>query len=396
MNLEQIVSLDQQYYFNTFGRRTPVAFERGKGIRLYDTQGKEYRDFMAGIAVTALGHSHPKFVAALTDQLAKLVHTSSLYYVENQARLAQKLVECSVADRVFFANSGAEANEGAIKLAKIYHSKKGTGRYEIITLVNSFHGRTLTTVAATGQEKYQKPYRPLAPGFLHVPINDLTALNAAVTDKTAAVMLELIQGESGVHPVDADYIKAVRELCSANDILLIVDEVQTGMGRTGKLFAYEQYGIEPDVFTLAKALGNGVPIGALCAKQFAADAFEPGDHGTTFGGNPLATRAGLCVLETLREEGLVQNAADTGAYFKTRLEELSALCPCEVRGMGLMLGVEFETLDAKELQGTLFDRGYLVGAVGNRVLRLLPPLVVAKQDVDEFVDTLRGLVAQRV
>ena len=255
MNLQEIMNLDETYYMNTFGKRTPVAFTKGKGMYLYDTEGKAYCDFMAGIAVTALGHSHPDFVSALKKQIESVIHTSSLYYVENQAKLAQKIVENSAADRVFFANSGAEANEGAIKLAKIYHYNKGNPqKNEIITLIHSFHGRTLATVAATGQEKYQKPYRPLTPGFAHVPINDFDALEAATNDNTAAIMLELIQGESGVHPADADFIKEVRTLCSENDILMIVDEIQTGMGRTGKLFAYEHYGIEPDIFTLAKAL----------------------------------------------------------------------------------------------------------------------------------------------
>lgn len=394
MQLADIMQLDEAYYFNTFGKRTPVAFTRGEGIHLYDTEGTQYHDFMAGIAVTALGHSHPKFVAALTGQISRLIHTSSLYYVENQAKLAQAIAMRSCADRVFFANSGAEANEGAIKLAKIYHNKKGTGRFEVLTLVNSFHGRTLTTVAATGQEKYQKPYHPLTPGFFHVPINDLDALRQAVTDKTAAIMLELIQGESGVHPVDPAYLQAVRQLCDEQDILLIFDEVQTGMGRTGKLFAYQQYGVEPDIFTLAKALGNGVPIGALCAKQHVADAFTPGDHGTTFGGNPLATCAGLAVLSILEEENLLQNAAETGQYFKAHLEQLSAMIPCEVRGMGLMLGVEFERDIAAEVRQKLFEAHYLVGSVGTRVLRLLPPLIVTKADIDGFMDALTAVLTE--
>ena len=392
MKFNEIMALDDTYYMNTFGKRTPVAFSRGEGVKLYTEEGEEYTDFMAGIAVTALGHSHPTFVSRLTKQISSLIHTSSLYYIENQATLAEKLVKKSVADRIFFANSGAEANEGAIKLAKIYHYKKGNAhKNEIITLVNSFHGRTLTTVAATGQEKYQKPYHPLTPGFCHVLINDLDALKAAVSKNTAAIMLELIQGESGVHPVDNDYIKAVRTICDENDILLIVDEVQTGMGRTGKLFAYEHFGIEPDIFTLAKALGNGVPIGAVCAKQFVADAFSPGDHGTTFGGNPLATCAGNAVLDIFEEEKIVENAAEVGAYFKEKLIELADETGKikEVRGAGLMLGAELFEPIAKDVQAKLFEKKYLTGAVGTTVLRILPPLIITKDDVDKFINVLK-------
>ncbi|MBQ3226076.1 MAG: aspartate aminotransferase family protein [Clostridia bacterium] len=392
MRYEEIRKLDEAYYMNTFGARTPVAFSEGKGIHLYTEEGECYTDFMAGIAVTALGHSHPKFVSRLKEQVGKLLHTSSLYYIENQARLAEKIVKCSAADRVFFANSGAEANEGAIKLAKIYHYKKSNPeKSEIITLVNSFHGRTLATVAATGQEKYQKPYRPLTPGFSHVPLGDFDALTSAVTDNTAAIMLELVQGESGVHPAEIEYIKAIRKLCDDKEILFIVDEVQTGMGRTGKLFAYEHYGIEPDIFTLAKALGGGVPIGAVCAKQFVADAFSPGDHGTTFGGNPLATCAGCAVFDILEEEKLVENSAEVGAYMKEKLSALSTEFPVisEVRGMGLMIGVEFSEPIAKDVQAKLLEKKYLVGAVGTTVLRLVPPLVLSKNDVDEFITVLK-------
>lgn len=396
MNLETIMQTDKEYYMNTFGRRTPVAFERGEGIHLYDTEGNTYTDFMAGIAVTALGHSHPDFTAALKAQIDRVIHTSSLYYIENQAKLAKKLVMKSCADRVFFANSGAEANEGAIKLAKIYHYKKGNPqKNEIITLKNSFHGRTLTTVAATGQEKYQKPYRPLTPGFHHVPLNDFDALCAAVNENTAAIMLELIQGESGVHPAEKAYIKQLKALCEEKDILLIADEVQTGMGRTGKLFAYEHFDIEPDIFTLAKALGNGVPIGAVCAKEFAASAFEPGDHGTTFGGNPLATCAGNAVMDILEREALVENAAKVGAFFKEGLQKLQSETADikEVRGEGFMLGVEFSKPIAKEVQQKLFEKKYLVGAVGTDVLRLLPPLVICEKDAEQFINVLKECLA---
>ena len=300
--LDEIKALDKKYYMNTFGERLNVMFDHGEGMKLYSDAGDVYYDFLGGIAVNSVGHAHPKLVKAISQQAAKVIHTSSLYYIENQARLAQKLVESTCADKAFFCNSGAEANEGAMKLARIYFYKKGMNKNEIISLDNSFHGRTLATVAVTGQEHYQAPYRPNLPGVTQVEPNNFEALKAAVTDKTAAIMLEPIQGESGVHPMDKEYLQKVRELCSEKNIILIFDEVQTGMGRTGHLFAYQLYGIEPDIFTSAKALGGGVPIGAVCAKQFVADAFEPGDHGTTFGGNPLATAAGLAVFDIYESE----------------------------------------------------------------------------------------------
>lgn len=396
MNINEIAQIDEKYYMNTFGKRTPVAFESGKGMELISTDGEVYTDFMAGIAVNALGHSHPKFTKALCEQVNKLIHTSSLYYIENQALLAKTIAENSVADRVFFANSGAEANEGAIKLAKIYNYKNGKPeKNEVITLVNSFHGRTLTTVAATGQEKYQKPYKPLTPGFSHVEINDFEALIEAVSDKTCAIMLELVQGESGVHPVDQEYIKKVRALCDEKEIILIVDEVQTGMGRTGKLFAYENFGIEPDIFTLAKALGGGVPIGAVCAKEKIAEGFNPGDHGTTFGGNPLSTKAGLAVFEIFKEENLVENSEKMGAYFKEKINNLKNKDKiAEVRGLGLMIGVEFKEEIAKKVQNEMFNKKYLVGAVGTTVLRLVPPLIIKKEDIDAFVCALDEILSQ--
>ncbi len=394
MNLASIMNLDEQYYMNTFGKRTPVCFTHGKGMNLYDTEGTAYVDFLAGIAVNALGHSHPILTKALHEQVDKLLHTSSLYYIENQAKLAEKLVKYSVADKVFFANSGAEANEGAIKLAKMYFYKKNQPeKNEIITLKSSFHGRTLTCVAATGQEKYQKPYKPLTPGFSHVPMNDFEALLQAVTDNTAAIMIELIQGESGVHPLEKSYVDKLVTLCKEKEILLIVDEVQTGMGRTGTLFCYEQYGIEPDIFTLAKALGGGVPVGAVCAKD-AVCAFTPGDHGTTFGGNPLATAAGLAVFSALEEEQLVSNAKTMGDYLKSSLKKLQNECPVisEVRGLGLLIGIEFSEPIAKKLQNQLFEKHYLTGAVGDAILRLAPPLIITKQDADEFVSVLKDIV----
>lgn len=387
METNEIKKLDGQYYMNTFGERIPVSFEKGAGIHLYSDSGEVYTDFLAGIAVSAVGHSHPKLVNAICNQAEKVLHVSNYYYIEQQARLAEKIASCSTADKVFFANSGAEANEGAIKLAKIYHYKKGNGhRYKVITLENSFHGRTLATAAATGQEKFSAPYHPLTPGFSYVPANDLKAFQDAVCDETCAVMFEMIQGESGVHPLDKEYVQSVYEICKEKDILFICDEVQTGMGRTGKLFAHEHYGIAPDIFTMAKALGGGVPIGAVCARDFVAQSFAPGDHGSTFGGNPLACAAALAVFDIFDAEKLVDNSAKVGAYFTQSLKILAEKTPSikEVRGKGLMLGVEFTEPLAGEIKHKLFDKKYLVGATAT-TLRILPPLIITEKDVDDFM-----------
>lgn len=395
MTLQEIIQKDQQYYMNTFGNRVPVCFTHGKGMLLWDTEGNEYHDFLAGIAVSALGHSHPALVNAICDQAKRLIHCSSLYYIEQQARLAELIVRNSCADRVFFANSGAEANEGAIKLARLYFKKKGyPERFEIITLEKSFHGRTLATIAATGQDKYQKPYCPLTPKFLKVPINDLDALEAAVNQNTCAIMLEPIQGESGVNPTTLEYMKGVREICDRNGILLIFDEVQCGLGRTGKLFGYQHYGIEPDIFTLAKALAGGFPIGALCARGEAAVAFEPGDHGSTFGGNPLACNAAYAVLSVIINENLSDNAAAVGEYFFTKMKELKKKYPVigEIRGKGLMIGIEFTEPIAKDFNNKLFERKYLLGTVGENILRILPPLIVTKDDMDGLLNILEDVL----
>ncbi len=398
MNINEIIEMDKTYYMNTFGNRTPVCFQYGKGINLWDTEGNKYYDFLAGIAVNALGHSHPALVKAISEQAAKLIHCSSLYYIEPQAKLAKMLAESSCSDRVFFCNSGAEANEGAIKLARIYFKKGGTpGKYEIITLKNSFHGRTLTTVAATGQEKYQKPYMPVTPGFKHVQLNDLEALKSEIGPATCAIMMEPIQGESGVNPAELEYVKGVRKLCDENGLLLIFDEIQTGMGRTGKLFGYENYGVEPDIFTLAKGLAGGVPIGALCAKAHVAQAFEPGDHGSTFGGNPLACAAGLAVMETITKEDLVKNVADMGDYFRGRLETLAGEYGVikEIRGMGLMIGIQLAGGNAAEIKNQLFKKGFLTGSVGSDVVRILPPLIIGKAEIDLFITALGEIMQMK-
>ena len=393
--LNDIIALDKKYYMNTFGDRLPVCFVKGEGLKLFADDGKVYYDFLGGIAVNALGHGHKDFIAALKNQLDKVIHTSSLYYIENQAKLAQKLVENTCAERAFFANSGAEANEGAFKLAKIYYYKKGIDKTEIISLDHSFHGRTLATVAATGQPKYQKPYKPLTPGFIQVEPNNFEAIENAVTDKTAAIMIELIQGESGVHPMDKEYVQKIRKLCDEKDILLIVDEVQTGMGRTGYLFAHQLYGVEPDIFTSAKALGGGIPIGAVCAGKKVANAFEPGDHGTTFGGNPFATAAGLKVFDIFEKEKLVENAKEVGAYFKERLNELKDNSDgkiTEVRGEGLLIGIQLKDEIAKDTFKKLFDKGFLTSLCGGNTLRIAPPLILTKNEADLFVTALKEVL----
>lgn len=395
--LNEIIESDKKYYMNTFGDRLPVAFERGKGMCLYADDGDVYYDFLGGIAVNAIGHCHPKFTAALKDQLDRLVHTSSLYYIENQARLAKKLVESTCADKAFFCNSGAEANEGAIKLAKLYFYKKGVDRKEIIYLDHSFHGRTLATVAATGQEHYQAPYRPLMPGFKMVEPNSFEAVEAAVTEHTAAVMIELIQGEAGVFPMDMEYAKKLRRLCDEKGIFLIVDEVQTGMGRCGRLFAHELYGIEPDIFTSAKALGGGIPIGAVCAKAEAASAFEPGDHGTTFGGNPFATAAGLAVFDIMESEGLVENSAKMGELFMAKLQKVMAQYPdtvTAVRGAGLLIGIEIALDKASAVFKGLHEHKMLTSLCKGRTIRIAPALNITEGEIELFINALCAVLEE--
>jgi len=395
MNKQEIIQADQDYFMNVFGPRFPIVLEKGEGVYLYDKEGNKYLDFTAGIAVNALGYNYPEFSEALKEQVSKLIHASNLYYYEIQAKLSKLLISNSYADKIFYSNSGAEANEGAIKLAKKYFKEKGEERYEIITAKNSFHGRTLKTLAATGQEKYHKPYTPIPQGFKYVPYNDLAAIKEAIDDKTAAIMLELIQGEGGVNPATQEYIEGVRELCDQEGILLIFDEIQTGIGRTGSLFAYEEYGIEPDILTLAKALGNGVPIGAFLAKDGVAQAFKPGDHGSTFGGNPLACQAAYTTLSIILNQGVLDNAKDVGSYFYNRLLELKEKYDFikELRGMGLILGLELD-MEAKEIVKKMLDNGILVLTAGKKVLRFLPPLVINIEDVDQVIGVLEEVFSQ--
>ena len=370
--------------------RHPIVLVRGDGNVVWDSDGHRYIDFVAGIAVCNLGHSHPRVSRALAAQADTLVHVSNLFYSEPQIELAAWLVDHSFADRVFFCNSGAEANEAAIKLARKYFSDRGeTDRYRIISMERSFHGRTMATLSATGQDKIKKGFDPVLCGFDYVPFNDLEALRAKVGATTCAVMLEPVQGEGGVRPADADYMRAVRQLCDETGVLLIMDEIQTGMGRTGRLFAHEHFGIEPDIMTLAKALANGLPIGAMLAREDVAAAFGPGSHGSTFGGTPLVTAASLEVVKVLDEENIIDNAREMGEYFKSRLIRLRDRHTAveDVRGIGLLLGLKL-TVPGQPIMKKCMERGFLINCIQDTILRFIPPLIIDRDAVDSLVDCL--------
>ena len=381
--------LSEKYVAHTYARY-PVLLVRGKGTRVWDLEGEEYLDFVSGLGVCSLGHCHPKVIKAIQDQAERLIHVSNLYYIEPQIQLASLLCKHSFADKVFFCNSGAEANEGAFKLARKYAKEKmGKDRYEFITMEGSFHGRTLATLTATGQEKFHKGYEPLMPGFKYVPFNDIGAVKKGIDSKTCAVMLEPIQGEGGVNCPSEGYLKALREVCDEKGLLLIFDEVQVGMGRTGKLFAYEHGGIEPDMLTLAKSLAGGVPIGALLIGKGIADSFKPGDHASTFGGNPLATAAGVAALTAMLEEGMLENCQKMGDYFLSQLEEIKKRFPFvkEVRGKGLILGMELK-MDGSSIVKEMLSKKILINCTMGNVLRFLPPLIATKEEVDRVVKAL--------
>ncbi len=370
-------------------KRYPLVLSRGEGCRVWDLEGKEYLDCVAGIAVCSLGHSHPKVVEAIRKQAGILTHVSNLYYTEVQGLLAERLVQASFAGKAFFCNSGAEANEAAIKLARKYGNEVLGGKNEIVTMEGSFHGRTLATITATGQAKFQAGFEPLPAGFRYVPYNDLSALEAAVDGKTCAVLVEPVQAEGGVRVPDPGYLKGVREICDRKGILLILDEVQTGMGRTGTFLAHEAEGITPDIATLAKALGNGFPVGAMLATDRAAAAFVPGNHASTFGGNLLAMAAGLAVVSVLLDEGLLVRAAEAGRYFIEKLRALKEKHASirDVRGKGLLLGVEMD----REVAGILTrcsEKGLLVATAGTHVVRFVPPLVITAAEIDRAVEIL--------
>lgn len=378
-------------------RRAPVAFREGRGMRLWDVEGKEYLDFVAGIAVDVLGHSHPRLVSAIQEQAARIVHVSNLYLIPEQARLAERLIGVAgIPDgRVFFCNSGAEAAEAAIKLArKAGRARRGADVYEIIVGGHSFHGRTMGALSATMNPKYHEGFEPLVPGFVEVPFNDLGAVERAVGPKTAAVLMEPVQGEGGINPADDAYLTGLRRLCDAKGLLLVLDEIQTGFGRTGRWFAYQHAGVMPDILALAKGLGGGVPIGAVIAREEIMQALQPGTHGTTFGGNPLVCAASLAVIETIEAEGLVDNAQDTGAYFMGRLRDLAKKTPAvtEVRGRGLMVAVEI-TVPADQVVAACMARGLLVNNVRPTSIRFVPPLIATRADVDRAIELFGAALA---
>jgi acetylornithine/N-succinyldiaminopimelate aminotransferase len=395
MDSQTMMMLSEKYVANTY-TRYPILLARGKGTRVWDLEGEEYLDFVSGLAVCNLGHCHPRVVKAIQTQAEKLIHISNFYYIEPQIQLASLLCKNSFADKVFFCNSGAEANEGAFKLARKYAKEKmGKDRYEIITMERSFHGRTLATLTATGQEKFHKGYEPLMPGFKYVPFNDIGAVRNGINSKTCAVMLEPIQGEGGVNCPSEGYLKALREICDEKGLLLIFDEVQVGMGRTGKLFAYEHDGVEPDMLTLAKSLAGGVPIGALLIKKEIADSFAPGDHASTFGGNPLATAAGVAALTTILEEGMLENCEKMGNDFLSQLEEIKKKFPFvkEVRGKGLILGMELK-IDGSSIVKEMLRKKILINCTMGNVLRFLPPLIVTKEEIDRVTKTLEQVFSE--
>lgn len=382
---EQIISDEKKYVIGTYGR-VPVVLVKGNGMSVFDTDGKEYLDFLAGIGVNNVGHCHPKVVEAIKNQAETLIHVSNIYYNVPQIELAKKLVNLSGLDKAFFCNSGAEANEAAIKLARKYAKANGK-EGEIITMEHAFHGRTLTTITATPKAKYQEGFEPLPTGFKYIPFNDIEALKVGISEKTSAIMIEPVQGEGGIHPADKEYLKAVRKLCDENNIVLIFDEVQCGMGRTGTVFSYEQYGVIPDIVTLAKGLGGGFPIGAMVAKSEIASAFTPGSHGTTFGGNPLACASSAAALDVIST--LLGNAVKMGEYFKNGLKTLEEKYEFvkEVRSLGLMVGVEL-TFNGSDIVSKMFEKGFLINCTSDTVLRFLPPLIVEKEHIDAMISAL--------
>ena len=386
--------LEQKYYMRTFNR-LPVVLVRGEGARVWDEEGKSYLDMVAGLAVNILGHCHPAVVEAISKQASQLIHTTNLYYTTPQLELAELLIENSCADRIFFANSGAEANEGAIKLARKWGHLHRNGAYGVITATNSFHGRTLATLAATGQPKYHKPFAPMPDGFTSVEFNDLDALKAATGSETCAVMLEVVQGESGVHLAERDYLLGVRKWCDEQGLLLIFDEIQAGLGRTGKFLSFEHYGVEPDVFTLAKGLAGGVPIGAFLSKE-SCSVLTAGDHGSTFGGGPLACAAGVATVKTVLSQNLAGHSAEIGGYLLEKLRGLQAKHDVveQVRGLGLMLAFDLKSESAPKMVVDGLKRGLILNATGPKTIRLVPPLIIGKADVDEAVATIDTLLSE--
>jgi acetylornithine/N-succinyldiaminopimelate aminotransferase len=391
MDTKTLLEWSAKYHTPNYGSRAPICLVRGDGMRVWDSDGREYLDFGAGIAVTALGHCHPRITGAIQEAAATLLHVSNLYHSAPQIHLAKLLVEHSFADRVFFSNSGAEANEAAIKLARKYAREHlSDDRFEIVATANAFHGRTLATVTATGQEKYQHGFEPLVPGFKHVPYNDLRAMERAIDNRTCAVLVEPIQGEGGVIVPDDDYLAGLRKLCDQSGALLILDEIQTGVGRTGRLWGYQHAGVEPDVMTLAKALANGVPIGAMLAREDVANVLTAGSHGSTFGGTPFVTSVALATLTTIIEERMPERAARLGRHLMEGLRKLQSETHRvrTVRGRGLLIGLELDRPVAPVVDGCR-ELGLLVLSAGERVLRLAPPLILTEADCDAALETIR-------
>ncbi len=396
MNNQDIAKLTDKYVARTY-TRYPIALVRGKGARVWDADGKEYLDFLAGIAVNSLGHCHPAVVRAIQKQSRQLLHVSNLYHIQPQSELARELCRHSFADRVFFCNSGAEANEAAIKLARRYGNEHGGGKYEILTAHNSFHGRTLATLTATGQEKVRAGYDPLPEGFRQIPYNDLGAAEEAIDErKTVGILVEPIQGEGGVNVADENYLRGLRDLCDRCGLLLVFDEVQTGMGRTGKLFGYEHFGIEPDIMTLAKALGGGLPFGAMLAREDVAKSFIPGSHASTFGGNPLVCSVGLAVMNTLLKGGVLKNCVKMGKLFVRGLEKLKQRFAFVrgIRGKGLLLGLELEMEGAKIVDACMAE-GLLLNCTAYKVLRFAPPLTITPKEIARGLSILEGVFARQ-
>ena len=382
MNTQELIKIEDDYFINTFTRQ-PIVLDHGEGVKVWDIDGNEYVDMFAGIAVNCLGHNHPKLVKAIQDQAEKLIHISSIYYNEPALIYAKRLVEMTSFDRIFYANSGAEANEGAIKLAVKY-----TGKSEVISTVESFHGRTIMTLAATGHEHHHEPFKSILPkGFINVPYNDLEAIKEAVTENTAAIIVEPIQGEGGVNVPDIEYLKGIEKICKENDIVFIVDEVQTGFGRCGTLFAHELFDVKPDIMTMAKGIGGGVPMGGILATEKVASAFVPGDHGTTFGGGPLVAAAANAVLDAFDEENILDNVNEVGEYFISELKKLDKEIIADVRGKGLMVGIEL-TKPGAEYVDKLREAGFLINCTADKVLRFVPPLTITKSEIDQFVKAL--------
>lgn len=388
-----IIEIDQKYHLQVY-KRFPAVFVKGEGVYLYDEKGEKYLDFLAGIGVNALGQRYPEVVKAIKEGADELLHISNLYYTPSQALLAKKLVELSGLDRVFFLNSGSEANELALKAARKYGMQKG--RFEFVALEHAFHGRTMGALSVTGKEKYKKGYKPLINGVIFVPPNDLKAFESALTDETAAVIMETIQGEGGMTVLNKDFVKGVRERTKERDILLIIDEIQTGMGRTGKIFSYFHFDIKPDIVTVAKALGGGLPIGATIFSEKVVSVMDFGAHGSTFGGNPLITKVALKVLNIISDEKFLKNVEEKGDYFREALKKSVGNLDIvrEIRGKGLMVGVELKDKIIRDVAQKMFEKKILIGLSGDYTLRFLPPLIVEYEQIDEVVRTLKEVLSE--